>query len=63
MDLNSPQHARLLGFDNVEEHEDGMEQVISALWEEGGRKHKSQEQKSSFTVNMVGEYQLTLGKL
>lgn len=33
IDLNSPQHTRLLGFNNVEEHEDGMEQVISALWE------------------------------
>jgi len=38
MDLNSPQHARLLGFDNVEEHEDGVKQVISALWERGGKK-------------------------
>ncbi len=32
INLHSPQHARLLGFDNVEEHQDGMKQVISALW-------------------------------
>lgn len=32
LNLHSPQHARLLGFDNVEEHQDSMKQVISALW-------------------------------
>ncbi len=32
INLHSPQHARLLGFDNVEEHQDSMKQVISALW-------------------------------
>lgn len=34
--VHSPQHARLLSFNNEEKHEDGMKQVISALW-----KHQS----------------------